>query len=441
MILNNATLVTFWASKPFLTDALIAIEGKTIIDFGRVGKLIDRYQDADTLDVEGRIVMPGLVNAHTHLRRTLARGMPVRGAPPRSFPEMQESTWWRLDRALSQEDNQWGARVGLLDSVRAGVTTVIDHHSSPAAIPGSLDSVRQAFAEVGVRGSLSYAVTDRYGERASRAGIEENRRFIERYKSERSEMMAGLFGLDSSASLSDQTLDRAVSVANELGCGFHVHVAEDGTDLENTRLHFGTTPVERLASKGVLKEGSLAVHCVHLEEDDYRHLKKSGARCVLNPQSNADSGAGAADVSRIRGAGIPTALGTDGFTASVLEEFRAAALLQRVLGRRSSEANREAFQTAFVGNAVLATKLFGPTVGKIKPGARADLLVLDHRPATPLAVENLAEHVSFGLSRAPVYAVVINGKLVFQQGVFPGLDEPRIRARAREAAKGLWERM
>ncbi len=104
-------------------------------------------------------------------------------------------------------------------------------------------------------------------------------------------------------------------------------------------------------------------------------------------------------------------------------------------------AKREVFQAAFSGNGLLATELFGPTLGKIKPGARADLVVLDHQPATPLTVENFADHFFFGMSRAPVYAVVINGRLVFKQGVFPHLDESRIRARSRRAADALWKRM
>lgn len=441
MILNNATLVTFWASKPYLEGALVALEGRTIVDFDEVGKLVDRYDDPEILDVDGRIVMPGLINAHTHLRRTLAQGMPVKGELPRTFEEIQESLWWRFDRALSREDVYLAAKVGLLDSLRAGVTTVVDHHSSPAAIPGSLDVLERAFAEVGVRGALAYATTDRYGERACRASLEENRRFLERSKPKGSEMMVGLFGLESSSSTSDATLDRAVGVASDSNAGFHVHVSEDVVDLERTRLEYGATPVQRLADKGVLREGSLAVHCVRLDGEDYRRLKQSKARVVLNPQSNADGGVGTVDLGRLRSAGVPMGLGTDGFTAAVLEEYRAVALLQRLAGRPASGGRREAFQAAFVGNGRLATELFGATVGKIKPGARADLLVLDYRPPTPLAIENLEDHVFLGLSRAPTYAVIANGRLVFQQGVFPGIDESRLRAQAREAAARLWKRL
>jgi putative selenium metabolism protein SsnA len=441
MILNNATLVSFWESQPIIEGALVAIEGKTIVDFGKMGKLIDRYEDAETVDVGGRVVMPGLVNGHTHLRRSLARGMPVKGGASRSFRDVQENLWWKADRALREEDVYLGAMVGLLDSVRAGVTTVVDHHYSPKATAGSLDAVSRAFAEVGVRGALSYGVADRDGREAAEAGIDESRRFIECARDEGTDMMTALFGLDASNTLSERTIDRAVEMANGLGVGFHVHVSKDAGDLEDSRTQYGGTPVRRFASAGVLRDGSLAVDCVHLEEDDYRELKSSGARVVLNPQSNAANGVGEANANRIGALGIPTGLGTDGFTASVFEELRAAALLPIVMGRHPSSAKKEAFHAAFVGNAELATSLFGPPLGMIKPGARADLVVIDHQVSTPLTPENLAEHVLFGFSRAPVYLVVINGRVVFRKGGFPLLDESRIRARAREAAEALWERM
>ncbi len=186
--------------------------------------------------------------------------------------------------------------------------------------------------------------------------------------------MSGLFGLEASSDVSRQTLEQVVPAHVEVGGGFHVHVAEDGGDLEITRREHGATPVARLAVAGVLNKASLAVHCVHLEETDYRQLKASGARAVVCPQSNAASGVGGddtADLARLRGTGVPTVVGTDGVTASVFEEFRAAALIQRVRGRPSSGAKREAFQAVFSGNGLLATELFGPTLGKIKPGARA----------------------------------------------------------------------
>jgi len=441
VILHNATLLTSWDSEPVVEGALVAIEGRTIVDFGKMGKLIDKYDDPETLDLGGRVVMPGLVNAHAHLYSSLARGMPRKGIPAQNFREILERVWWRLDRSLTEEDVYMSALVGLLDSVRAGVTTVVDHHSSPGACSGSLDAVWRAFAMVGVRGCLAYEVSDRDGEEAASAAIDENARFIERCRATRSEMMAALFGLHASFTLSDKTLSRAVEVGRGLGAGFHVHVAEDRCDVEDAREKYGKTPVERLVDAGALEGGSIAAHCVHVSDEDVERLRRVKARVVHNPQSNAANAVGTADLMRLSEAEVPLGMGTDGFSPGVFEELRAATLHQRIRASDPRLALDEAYRMTLHGNADLATSLFGSPVGRIKPGARADLVVLNYRPATPLDRDNVVGHVSFGVSRAAVDLVIVNGKILYRDGTFPGLDEERVRARAKERAAALWERM
>ncbi len=438
MIVSNARLITFWDQQPLIEGAMVAIEGKTIIDFGKMGKLIDRYEDIETLDVGGRVVLPGLVNGHTHLCRTLTPEFPAETAG--SFRNLQ-SFWWQFERALDEEDVYLNAMVGLMDGVRGGVTTVIDHHASPRTVKGSLDAVWRGFAEVGVRGCLSYAVSDREGDAVAKAGIEENRRFIKRCRSQKSDRMSGLFGLDASIAISDATLSLAVEAAKGLDAGFHVHVGQDASDLKETKSKYGETPAGRLARQQALCPGSLAVHCSHLESADYRHLKISGATAVHCPQSNAANAIGVGSLNRLSSSGVPLAVGTDGVSPALLEEFRAAVLHQRLAGQAPSVALALAFRAAFAGNADLATLLLGAPIGRIKPGARADLLVLDYDPPTPLTLERLPEHLFSGLSRAPIQTVIIEGKIVYENGVFSGLDEARIRARARETAKKIWDRM
>jgi putative selenium metabolism protein SsnA len=439
MIITNANLVTFWENDPLIDGALVAIEGKTIVDFGKMGKLIDRYEDTETLDVDGCVLMPGLINVHCHLWRSLAPGLPVESA--KTFREMQEKFWWRFARALDPEDVYVSAVTGLLDAVKAGCTTVIDHHSSPNAVAGSLDAVGRAFAEVGMRGCLSYASSDWDGVEIAQSGNQENRRFVAKCRSEKSGMMTGLVGLDASYAVTPQTLDEAGAIAGELDSGFHVHVAEDVSDLADAKVKYQKTPVERLATAGAIRKGTLATHCLHLEDADYERVKSSGATVVHCPQSNASSSVGLGDLGRWASLGMVPAMGTDGFAPGLFEEFRAAVLQQQMRGRSVSQALEVAFKSAFYGNAEFATHLFGLPLGKIKPGARADLLVLDYTPSTPWNSANLAEHTYKGLSRAPVKAVIINGRIVYKEGIFPNLDEPRIRARARQTAKGLWERM
>ncbi len=439
MIITNATLVTLQETVPLIEGALVAIEGKTIVDFGKMGKLIDLYEDSDTLDVMGSVLMPGLVDGHAHLWRRLAPGLPVESI--KTFRELQEKFWWRFARSLDEEDVYVSALTGLMDSVRTGCTSIIDHHSSPNVVEGSLDAVWRAFTEVGVRGCLSYGVSDWDGTETALAGVEENRRFVTQCRSTKTGMMAGLIGLDASYSVSDPTLDRAVETARDLDCGYHVHVAEDASDLADARTKYQKTPVERLTTAGVLRKGTIATHCLHLEEGDYERITGTGAVVVQCPQSNASSSAGLGDLGRWSSMGMLPAIGSDGFSPGLFEEFRASVLQQRMRGRSPSESLEVSYRAAFSGNADLATSLFGPPLGKIKPGARADLVVLDYVPSTPLTLTNVADHLFGGLGRAPVKAVIINGRIVYKDGVFPHLDESRIRARARQTAKGLWERM
>jgi putative selenium metabolism protein SsnA len=439
MIITNATLVTLWEPQPLVEGALVAIEGKTIVDFGKMGKLIDRYEDTEMLDVGGRVLMPGLVNGHGLLWRSLAPGMPLEGVG--TFRELQEKFWWRHARALRAEDIYMSSLVGLLDSVRGGFTSVIDQHRSPNAVEGSLDAIWRGFAEVGVRGCLSYCVSDADGSAVAAAGLEENRRFLNRCRAGRSDKMAGLLGLDASYAVTDDTISKAVLASQETDRGFHVNVAEDVSDLVDARAKYQKTPVERFALARVFEKSSVAVPCLHLEDKDYDLLKKTETTVVQCPQSNAASAAGLGDLGRLGKLGIPHGLGTDGFSNNLFEEFRASVLQQRMRGKSPSEAMELSFHAAFSGTADLATKIFGPPVGRIKPGARADLIVLDYTPSTPLTSVNLVEHLFAGLGRASVRTALINGKIVLRDGEFTALDEARIRARARQVATELWGRV
>jgi cytosine/adenosine deaminase-related metal-dependent hydrolase len=331
--------------------------------------------------------------------------------------------------------------VGLLDSVRGGFTTVVDQHSSPKAVEGSLDNAWRAFVDVGVRGCLSYAVSDIHGDVAASAAIVENRRFAEWCRKSKSDMVAGLFGIDSSFTTSEVTLNKVVRAAKEAGGRFHVHVAEDVSDLNDARSRYLKTPVERFAETQVLTESSLAAQCIHLEDRDYERLKGTGATVVQSPQSNAANAVGYGNLHRLSSLGILHGFGTDGLSSDLFEEFRASVLQQRMKGRTSAEAMELASRAAFTGNADIATSLFGPPVGRIKPGARADLILLDYLPATPLTPANFVDHLFAGLGRAPIRTVIINGKVVLKDGIFTRLDEARIRAQARQTAKQLWERM
>ena len=153
MLITNGTVLTFGDDKRVLPYGAVYYEGDTIVEVGRTADLESKYPQADKLDAGGKIVMPGMICAHTHFYGAFARGMAIPGEPPANFMQILERLWWKIDRALTLEDSKYSALVALVDAIRHGTTTLIDHHASPNHIDGSLDALAEAVTESGLRAS------------------------------------------------------------------------------------------------------------------------------------------------------------------------------------------------------------------------------------------------------------------------------------------------
>jgi cytosine/adenosine deaminase-related metal-dependent hydrolase len=163
MLVVNGTLITWESPNRILTNYAMVIRDGKISEIGLQDELIIRYPDEDRFDAKNRLVMPGNICAHTHFYGAFSRGMSIPGAAPADFPEKLTKLWWPLDRSLGLVDVRYSALVCLVEAVRHGTTTLVDHHASPNAIEGSLEEIAQAVEETGVRASLCYEVTDRNG--------------------------------------------------------------------------------------------------------------------------------------------------------------------------------------------------------------------------------------------------------------------------------------
>jgi cytosine/adenosine deaminase-related metal-dependent hydrolase len=332
---------------------------------------------------------PGLVCAHHHLYSSLARGMPAPPRRPTSFVEILEQVWWRLDRALDLELVAWSARLGALEALEAGTTAIIDHHSSPNAIEGSLDVIAAACAEVGVRVRCCYEVTDRNGLDGAKAGLAENERFLR-------EGGDGFVGAHACFTLSDDTLHAVSELAADLGVGVHLHVAEAEADAgAGSRLL-------------ILADRSwLLAHAVHLE-------RPLPGVVVHNPRSNLNNAVGYARPARFD----HVALGTDGIGGDMLEEFRLAFALAR-----ADDLDIEptmAWRWLFAGH-------------QLVPGAACDRVTWDRDPMDPW-------HLAYTTGVRPV-RVVVDGEVVLDESGPTLVDAQEIRARAREEAQRLFSRM
>ncbi|HOX45072.1 MAG TPA: putative aminohydrolase SsnA [Myxococcota bacterium] len=392
---------------------------------------------AEELDAGGRLILPGFINAHMHLYSTLSRGMGLKDPPPADFNQILERLWWRLDKQLTLADLGPSAELPLLDALRAGVTTVLDHHASPRAIDGSLDVLAEAAQRLGVRFSTCYEVSDRDGPEAFRAGLAENLRFARRVKGE--PMLAAMFGLHASFTLSDESLRACADAARGATLACHVHVAEAASDAADARRRGAAGPLARLAALGALPPGSLAVHCVHTHMDEWALLRRADGYAVHNPQSNMNNAVGAAPVEAMQAAGVRVGLGTDGMQADVRQDARAAFLLMHHRTADPRTAWGELGGLLAV-NRELASRLFGVRLGALEPGAAADVVVYEHHPPTPLDAGNFLGHLLFGLYQVPARDVVVGGRVRLRAGEAPGVDPAALAARARALAVELWRR-
>lgn len=355
--------------------------------------------------------MPGAVNAHTHVYSGLAPlGMPRPAPAPRSFVEILQRVWWRLDRALDEEALRAAARYYVASALLAGTTALVDHHESPASIEGSLEVIADACEELGIRAVLCYGATERNGGlEEARRGLGECRRFIEM---NRRRLVRGAVGMHASFTLSDAAIREAGALCRELGAVAHVHVAEDVADVEDARARGYAGPLERLLSLGALPPGSILAHGVHLSAAEVRMAADAGLWLVQNPRSNLNNGVGYPGALR---ESRRVALGTDGFPSDMEAEAEALRLAAREAGDDMAAAEAR----AGAGSALAAERLSTPGDD---PGADS-------------------VDVEAGEAGRRVVRVVVAGQEVVRGGRLAGADMDEIRARAEAAAERLWERM
>ena len=318
--------------------------------------------------------------------------MPAPPRVPTGFTDVLELIWWRLDRALDLDIIEWSAKLGALEALEAGCTAIVDHHESPNAIEGSLEVIAEACAEVGVRVSCAYGVTDRHGADGARRGLDENERYLRAGG-------RGMVGVHAAFTCTDDTLEAAAGLAADLGTGVHIHVAEGPVDA---------SAADRLAPWST--DDWLLIHGVHLPDGH-----QLAGTLVHNPRSNMNNAVGYARPSRFAN---PVALGTDGIGADMLEEFRVA------YARNREDDVTATPETAWAWLAQ-GWELF--------PEARDDVVVWSYEPVDP-----------WRLAFTPgvrAVDVVVDGETLLEDGVATQADPDEIRAKAAEAAARLFAQL
>jgi putative selenium metabolism protein SsnA len=441
MLITNANIITWESPNRVLENYAILIESDHIKEIGTTKSLTAKYPKAKTLDARGQHVMPGNICAHTHFYSAFARGMNIPGAAPKDFPEILQKLWWPLDRSLDAEAIRFSALVCLVDAIKHGTTTLIDHHASPNTIDGSLDLIADAVDKSGLRGVLCYEVTDRDGAEKANAGINENVRFLKRLASNPHPRLAGTFGLHASLTLSGVTLQACRAAAPD-GTGFHIHTAEHESDEYDSLSKSEMRVIDRLLKHNILGSNTIAAHGVHFDAREMEILKETGTWLTHQPRSNMNNGVGVAQIESMLRLGIKVCLGNDGFSNAMWEEWKTAYLLHKSHQRDPRRMNgNDVTQMAVYNNAALANQFFpSAPIGQITQGAFADLIFVDYHPYTPLTDGNLPWHIIFGFQQSMITTTIVAGKVLMKDRELLTLNEEEIAARAREIAPRIWKR-
>ncbi len=440
LLVGNGRLITHDDRRPYFEDGCVAICDGLIAAVGPTCELRSAHPGVRFLDAQGRVIMPGLINTHTHLYSGFARGIALKNTAPGNFIEILEGLWWRLDKALTLDDVYWSAMVGMIDCIRNGVTTIFDHHASPGALEGSLFRISGAAIQTGLRGCFCYEVSDRDGAEVAAQGIEENRAFLQYCRQSAGSQLRGLFGLHASFTLSDRTLACCREAAADFNAGFHVHTAEAASDVDQCVREHSKRVVERWRDLGILGSRTLAAHCVHVNDREIDLLRDTRTSVVHNPESNMGNAVGCAPVLEMMRRGVRVGLGTDGYTADMFESLKAANLAHKHSSGDPSVGWAEPPQMLFRENAAIATECFGRPVGKLIPGALADIILVTYDPPTPLHAANLDGHILFGFSGGAVATTIIGGQIVMEDRKLCAVDEKEVMAKARTSAAELWKR-
>lgn len=437
LLFTNATLVTLGSPCRVVSDGACWVENGKIRAFGPQQEVLALAPPISRIDLQGRVLMPGQINAHNHIYSILARGIALKDEAPQNFLEILQRLWWRLDAALSSEDCYLSGALAFAEAVGRGVTTVIDHHASAGCIPGSLDRLAEAALQVGVRACLCYEVTDRHGPQGAREGIEENLRFARRSPHPR---LAPALGLHASVTVSPETLRQALAAWPE-DVPIHVHVAEDVCDTEDALKKYGKPPLQRLLEEGLASRPVWAAHCIHLQEHEYDLLTRHSIQVLHNPRSNMNNAVGCAQVARLLNSGLSVALGTDGMSQDPSQDSLTLALIHKHQAHHPQAFSfGQIYDVAFLQPARMASQRFGLRLGELAEGAEADLMVVDYDPPTPLTGDNFLGHWLFGMASAPCWGTWVEGECVYLRGQVAGIDFPQLKERCRRAAQDLWNR-
>ena len=404
---------------------IIPIFGDIEIESGKIVSIAERdFEDFipsntnDTIDAEGRVVTVPLINFHDHIYSRLAKGLSITGDMS-SFQNILKNLWWKLDLDLDLEMMKASSQMAVMESIRNGVTYIFDHHASPNNTEGSLNVIADVLDSSGLRGVLCFETSDRNGRKLSEAALDENKDFL---LNKTNENIKGLFGLHASFTVNDDTLNAIAKFVENNSVGIHVHLSEDESDNTISKKTFGKRPIERFNYFGLLNPKSILAHGIHLTEEDYKIIESSKVALAYNLDSNLNNSVGLPNFKMVPKS-TSVLVGTDGMHANIARSIKQLFLQLRNSGFSFDDVFDFMIKAYFKQHNFI--KQFFPDFPSLVIGGRADLIIWDYVPPTPINKGNYWGHYFYGIIERPVKTVIQNGNILMDNFQLKIIDEKK----------------
>ena len=384
-----------------------------------------------TINAEGKIVLPGLINTHTHLSMTLFRGL----ADDLSLDSWLNDHIWPMEANLNSEYCYIGALLGAVELIKSGTTTFSDMYFF-------MEDVAKAVMDCGIRAVLSYGMIDFGDEEKRKNELGKNLELFEKCNQENGRIKVFL-GPHSPYTASEELLLETRKLADKYNMGIHIHVSETKKEINDILDAKGSRPFEYLNQIGFLGPDVLAAHCVWLNDEEIQIIKKHNVKVSHNPCSNMKLASGIAPVMKLIENGICVSIGTDGASSNnnldLIEELKTASLLQKVstLNPKALSSDEAIEMATIKGAEALGLE---NEIGSIEIGKKADIILIDTNSANMVPnSSSLSSNIIYAANGSNVDTTICDGKILMENKKLTFLDEEEIYKKARKAIKELKE--
>lgn len=437
LLLKNGYIITMDSERRILANASVAITGTEIVDIGESNELDGKHTAEEVIDCTGKVIMPGLINLHTHAPMTLFRGY----ANDLPLEKWLQKYMFPLEKQFVDEEFcYYGALLACIEMIESGTTCFADMYYYE-------DEVARATQEIGMRGVLAESVLK--NETPDSVDFEEGlshaEEYIKRWRDD--SLVIPAVGPHAPYTCNDEILIRCKELADRYKVPLLIHVAETIKEIKDSMNTTGYRPVEYLGALGILDRNVVAAHCVWLTSKEMEMLRENGMKVAHNPTSNLKLGSGVAPIPELMDRGVVVGIGTDGCASNndldMIEEMRLASLLHK--GTHADPTKVGAMRVMEMATIEGAKALgIGDITGSIEKTKRADIAILNLNrthltPFYDYAPENIYSQVVYAAKSSDVETVIINGKQVMRDGRILTIDKEGVIAKCRSLAAEINE--